>query len=145
MSCLETYATLRIFSDDVHPERITELLGISPTETIPRDPSGKYRVRREKHLWRLQSRGAVASRDNLEHIGWILGRIAGKRAALDELRSIGCEIDVVNYFVSSGQGGPELDTPTIDALSQLGLSIWWDVYFGEESEYSDETKPGVGV
>jgi hypothetical protein len=74
-----------------------------------------------------------------------LGRIAGKRAALDELRSLGCEIDVVNYFVSSGQGGPELDTSTIDTLSQLGLSIWWDVYFGEESEYSDETRPGVGV
>ena len=124
MTCLETYATLRLFSDDVHPDRVTELLGISPTETIPRDPAGKYRVRRENHLWRLESR---------------------KRAALDELRSLGCEIDIVNYFVSSGQGGPELDAPTIDALSQLRLPIWWDIYFGDESEYSDKAKPSVGV
>jgi hypothetical protein len=33
--------------------------------------------------------------------------------------------------VSSGQGGPFLDSRMISALNHLGLDIWWDVYFGD--------------
>jgi hypothetical protein len=135
MSCLETYATLRIFSDDLHPDRITEILGVQATDPAPRDLERKYRPRREHHMWRWRSRTSVDSKNNLDHVASITALLSGKRSSLDELRSLGCEIDIINYWVSSGDGGPGLDHASIAALNDLGLSISWDIYFGETSEY----------
>jgi hypothetical protein len=102
MTCLETYATLRIFSRTPEPAVIGASLGIDATDPIPLDPLSKYSNEseerrlsssncqcrlRDRHLLFLGVRGA----------GWSLSR----RAVMRE-------------------------------LSQLGLSIWWDVYFANE-------------
>ena len=137
MTCLETYANLRIFSELLHPNEISELLGLEATDTIPLNPESKYRVRRETNYWGWNSRTVVSSTDNLEHVAAITQRLSGKRALLDQLREKGCEIDICCYWVSSGQGGPLVDRSMLAALSQLDLEIWWDVYFGEESEYAE--------
>jgi hypothetical protein len=143
MSCLENYATLRIFSADLHPDRISEILGVPATESTPRDLDSKYRPRREGHLWRWSSRGSVDSKDNLDHLSSITALLSSRQGPLDELRSLGCEVDISNYWVSSGDGGPRLDHTALGALSKLGLSIWWDIYFGEASEYGTELDPGI--
>ncbi len=50
---------------------------------------------------------------------------------------MGCQTDIVNYWVSSGQGGPYLSVATMQSLTDLNLPVWWDMCFGEESEYRE--------
>ena len=135
MSCIETYATLRIFSADLHPDEIGEILGIEPTKTIPRDPASKYRPRRECNFWSWETRDRVQSTDNAEHLAAIIKQLEGHSAALQKLRDMGCQTDISNYWVSNGQGGPSLDVEMMGVLHELGLSIWWDMYFGSEEEH----------
>ena len=137
MSCLETYATLRIFSDSLHPDEVTRRLGVEPTMGRPINLESKYRHERESHYWGWSSDSQVASRDGLEHIGSIVELLRGKHDALQDLQRVGCQIDRCCYWVSSGQGGPSLDVAAIKALSSLDLEIWWDVYFGHPKDYGE--------
>ena len=145
MTCLETYANLRIFSDALHPSEISEILGLEATDTIPLNAESKYRVRRETNYWSWNSNTVISSTDNLEHVAAITQRLSGKRAQLDQLRTRGCEIDICCYWVSSGQGGPFVDRSMLTSLSELDLEIWWDVYFGEESEYAPPPADAEGT
>ena len=134
-TCLETYATLRIFSESLAPDVIGDVLGVEATVAKPIDPASRYRPRRETNFWGWCSEGSVNSVDNLQHVAAIIDLLDGKAAALEDLRSRGCQIDICCYWVSTGQGGPSMDMATMKALVALGLEIWWDVYFGKEEEY----------
>ncbi len=50
---------------------------------------------------------------------------------------MGCQTDICNYWVSNGQGGPSLDVEMLGALHDLGLPIWFDMYFEREDETED--------
>jgi hypothetical protein len=135
MSGLETHATVRIFSESLHPDEISRTLGISATRPRPKEPDSKYRPRREYHYWSWCSDDQVHSLDGLEHVRAVTTLLRDKHEELERLRGAGCDIDVCCYWVSSGQGGPSLEVSDLAALSSLGLPIWWDVYFGEPEEY----------
>jgi hypothetical protein len=135
MTCLETFATLRIFSQSNDPETISSVLGIDPTDSAAIDPNARARRRREWHRWEWCSRYSIQGVDNLRHVRAITHLLQGKKKELEQLRSSDCEIDICCYFISSGQGGPALDMPTLKELTELELEIWWDVYFGKEEEY----------
>ena len=144
MACLETYASLRIFSGSVHPDQVSAVLAIEPTLSRPIDPSSKYRHRREHHYWDWESRTAEQSTDNLAHVNALLDSLQGKGAALEHLRDLGCAIDICCYWVSSGQGGPSLDLPTIEKLARLKLPIWWDIYFGNGEDDGNAVSQSLG-
>src|SRR5262245_23921155 len=129
MTCIETFATLRIFSATMHPKAIGEILAVEATDTIPIDPSSKYRVRRETNYWNWCTQHRVNSADNTLHIAALLEVFGSKQAELESLRTAGCETDICCYWVSTGQGGPSLEVATMQELARLGLPIWWDVYF----------------
>jgi hypothetical protein len=137
MACLETFATLRIFSESVSPEEIGRILGILGTKTRPRNPESRYRHQRESHYWAWCSAENLNSTDGLEHVRSVIERVSDKNLQLQQLRALGCELDVCCYWVSDGQGGPMLDVNSLFNLSRLGLEIWWDIYLGEKSEYID--------
>jgi hypothetical protein len=139
MTCIETFATLRIFSTDVHPDEISAVLGFAATRTRPRDPNSKYRHKRENHIWAWETHDHVKSTDNAEHIAAIISQLDGRADALQTLRDKGCEIDICNYWVSTGQGGPSLEPDMMGDLHRLGLPIWWDVYFEEEGEREEQS------
>lgn len=147
MSCLETYATLRIFSKTTHPDEVSRVLGTEATKARPIAPDSKYRHERENHYWGWSSDRDIQSRDGIEHVRAVILLLQDKEQQLSQLRAAGCEIDVCCYWVSSGQGGPFLDNSALTELSRLGLEIWWDVYFGKEEEYvqdaSDSTAGGT--
>src|SRR5262245_16075460 len=126
-TCLETHATLRIFSEVLHPEVIGRRLQIESMDMLPRDPASRSRPRREKNYWGWCTRGVVDSTDNVAHVAAVISLLEAKGNVLDELRLEGCEIDICCYWVSSGQGGPSLDVDMMQSLCKLGLSIWWDV------------------
>jgi hypothetical protein len=144
MSCLETFATLRILSPTLVPAQIGAALGIEPTRVAARDPSSRYRPRREHHFWAWSSEGQVDSLDGLVHVRAVLDLLQGREQALAELRRAGCELDVSCYWVSSGQGGPALDLDAMTRLAGLGLEIWWDVYFGDARE-DEAARPAAGA
>lgn len=132
MACLETHASLRVFSQTIHPDEISRVLGFSASKAIPLNPDSRYRARREYHFWKWSSDTELQSGiDNIEHIRTVVRRLAGKERQLDQLRDMGCEVDIGCYWVSDGQGGPYLDTATLTELARLKLEIWWDVYFSE--------------
>ena len=134
MACTETYATLRIFSTDVDPRKISEILGIEATHAEPRDLNAKYKHRRENHFWSWETRHQVESTDNAEHVAEIIKLLEGRTTTLESLREMGCHTDITNYWVGSGQGGPSLSVEMLGALHDLGLSISWDTYFDDEDE-----------
>jgi hypothetical protein len=107
------------------------------------DPTSKYRPRREYHYWGWSSSRQLKSLDGIEHVRAVIALLDGKEHKLAQLRTNGCEIDVCCYWVSSGQGGPFLDNSALTHLSHFGLSIWWDVYFGEEDEYAEDASKGA--
>ena len=134
MACTETYATLRVFSEDVEPAKIGEVLGLEATDSIPRDLNSKYKPRREAHYWAWESRNKIESTDNAKHIAEIIKLLEGRSAALEKLREMGCQTDISNYWVGNGQGGPSLDVEMLGALHKLRLPIWWDTYFDQEGD-----------
>jgi hypothetical protein len=135
MSCLETYATLRVLSATLAPESIETALGIAATQAISADPDSRYRNRREWNLWKWSTRGLLHSRENLDHLQAIVSLLEGKADQLAGLRALGCQTDIFCYWVSSGQGGPYLDSETMMSLARLGLDVAWDMYFGDEADY----------
>lgn len=120
------------------PDSVGAALGVAATGAFPINPESRYRNRREWNLWKWSTRGVVHSRDNLEHLQAITTLLEGKADQLATLRGLGCETDIFCYWVSSGQGGPYLDSATMRSLAALGLDVSWDMYFGEESDYPEE-------
>ncbi len=132
-TCVETYATLRVFSDSVAASKVDDLLGLTPTRSFERnDRHGIGNVRTHSG-WMLSSRGEIASKDSRRHIDWLLKKLDGKYEAVTELRSAGCQIDVSCMWVSVGQGGPVLSPSQMKLLALYELEVWWDVYFDNNS------------
>jgi hypothetical protein len=133
-TCVETHSTLRIFSDDIGPDRITSVLGISPTDSFHQGESSGNGRQRKTHGWFYSTEQSSSSKDTRHHIDIILAMVEGKDEKIAALRQKGCEFDIVSYWVSRGQGGPELLPHQMLKLGTLGISIWWDIYFKNEPE-----------
>lgn len=134
-SCQATHATFRVFSNTLNPSSITDVLGVRPSESFAKgEPYGKNGLLRRATGWLLTSRDAVKSRDTRRHIAWILEQLATKGDAVRALRKTGAEIDVSCYYVSVGQGGPTMSAEQMSELGQLGIDVWFDVYFDSAAE-----------
>jgi hypothetical protein len=134
-TCLETYSTLRIFSDELDPEYITTLLGIEPTGSFRKgDLHGQGKLRRKAHGWFYCSETLSRSRDTRRHLDLLLAALAGKDIELKTLQTRGCETSIAGYWVSIGQGGPWLMPHQMLRLGALGIHIWWDVHFADHGE-----------
>jgi hypothetical protein len=134
-TCLATYSTLRIFSDDLGPDEITRLLQTEPTEAFRKgDLHSKGKLRRKTNGWFYSTKKLSNSRDTRRLVDMILTMLDGKADAVKALQSKGCKIDITSYWLSVGQGGPWLMPEQMLKLGALGISIWWDVYFTGEDE-----------
>lgn len=132
MACTRTYATLRICSKNVHPDEITEKLGMVPSSTRPIDPESKYEHQRNFHLWAYTTKDISDSTENVEHLEIILSTLKGKSNQIGSLRSIGCDADIFCYWDSTGQGGPSISVELMKELVEFGLGVSWDIYFNDE-------------
>jgi hypothetical protein len=134
-TCLETFSTLRIFSEKLSPTEVTKILKIKPTESFQKgEPLNKGKLHRKTNGWFFETENTVKSRDTRRHIDFILQAVGRKGRAIKNLHQKGCQLDIISYFVSTGQGGPALWPHQMLKLGQLGVEIWWDVYFKQEDE-----------
>jgi len=128
-SCSRTYATLRIYPKDIHPDVITNLLNIKPSHI---SVSGEKSIRGHKCVngWFLSTKGILKSRDSRKHIDWILDKIQAVSKKIHELQKCGASMDVMCFWGSaSGDGGPTISPDQMARLVKMNLEVWWDVYF----------------
>jgi hypothetical protein len=133
-TCVETYSTLRIFSDELGPDEIGRILRMEGNDGSFRkgDVHGGGKLRRKANGWFYSTEGLSSTTDTRRHIDLILSALEGREDGIEKLREAGCKIDVCSYFVSVGQGGPWLMPEQMLRLGRLGIEVWWDVYFREE-------------
>lgn len=132
-TCARTHAGLRIYHDQLDPDRVTGMLGIEPTRT---QVKGQVEIRPSGREftppiggWFLSTKGVVDSRDVRRHLDWILDRLVGRDEALQRLRAEGCRMDVFCYWLSAeGHGGPMLSPSIMRRLAELDLTIGFDIY-----------------
>jgi Domain of unknown function (DUF4279) len=136
-SCAETYATLRIFSDDLTPEAISAALGVDPTDSFRKGEPFSPRVQRPRpqHGWFLCTKGLVHSKDTRRHIDWLLDKVCPAALAFARVTKHGANSDVFSFWSSArGQGGPMLSVAQMQRLATLGLECIWDVYYRGDDE-----------
>ena len=132
-TCSRTYAELRIYHDDLDPERITGLLGIQPSQTQVKGraytkPSGRE-FTPPIGGWFLSTEGLIASKDVRRHVDWILDRLTGKEETLRRLQAEGNSMDILCFWMSAdGHGGPTLSPGIMRRLGELELEIGFDIY-----------------
>jgi hypothetical protein len=132
----------------MHPSRVTELLGVSPTrqvvagEVSPPNSLGRKRVGKING-WFLSSEGHVESKDVRRHLDWLLAKLQQNPEALRKLQSApGVRMSVECVWWSRyGDGGPTLWPEQMQALAALNLECGFDfAYYGaEESDESDQS------
>ena len=134
-TCVETYSTLRVLSDDVVPAEVTRVLQVEPTDSFQKgDTHSRGKLRRKTNGWFYSTQKLCDSRDTRRHIDMILTALEGKEEAVASMQRQGCEFDITSYWVSTGQGGPWLMPQQMLKLGRLGLEVWWDIYFSDEGK-----------
>jgi hypothetical protein len=134
-TCVRTCSTLRVFSDDICPEEITNLLRIEPTLAFRKgDAHARGKLQRKANGWLYSTKKLCSSQDTRRHIDLILAALDGKADSVKKLQLKGCKIDISSYWVSRGQGGPWLMPEQMLKLGTLGIGVWWDIYFESEDE-----------
>jgi hypothetical protein len=134
-TCVETYSTLRIYSDNVSPEQVSAVLGVEPTSSFRKGEAfGTHGLVRKMNGWFYTTERRLASKDTRRHIDAILKTLEGKARAVELLAAKGCAFDLCSYWLSVGQGGPALWPHQMRSLGELGIEVWWDIYFSQESE-----------
>jgi len=134
VGCLSTYAGLCIYSPDLSPKAISDVLGVQPTRAVERDPTSSKPGKKAHNFWLWSTEELVESTDNLDHLREIFAVFRERSESLAKLREAGVTMTISVYWDSNGQGGPTLDAPTIAELHHLGVDIWWDVYFVSEDD-----------
>lgn len=144
-TCNSTYATLRIVGGDDHPNTISEALELTASSMVVKGEEGVWRdgrftpdetgrVRRY-NAWSFNTSDYSDSRDALRHIDFIAEKLLPKKEQLEHLRSQGWGMDIVVFWESlGGHGGPSLTPATMQALAELNIPIWFDIYFAEDEE-----------
>jgi hypothetical protein len=135
-----TCAKLCVYSGDIHPNVVTNLLGIEPTghvavgergrlNKLGRAPVGKI------NGWFLSSEEQVRSKDLRRHLDWLIERLGVCRDGLRRLQ----EQKGVRMYVSCpwwprlGGGGPTLWPEQMQGLAELNLECTIDF-----ADYSDK-------
>jgi uncharacterized protein DUF4279 len=132
-TCKETYATLRIYPENLDPDQVSECLALSPSSIQRRGEarllsSGNYATKR-LNGWFLTSKGIVDSRDVRRHIDWLLDKVEPAALQFGEILTEGARADISCFWVSaSGHGGPTLSPSQMGRLAKLQLECWFDLY-----------------
>ncbi len=128
-ACKATYATLRIYNDELEPDVVSKRLALTPSESQKRgQPLGPNRVA-PLGGWFLSSQDKVISKDVRRHVAWLLDQMVGREDQFLKLQDEGYETDIFCYWLSaSGHGGPQIDPALMQRLVSLRLVISFDVY-----------------
>jgi len=133
-TCSYTHAWLRIMGESLDPDEVTCLLEVTPTE-IQRSGERLSPETDNVHQysgWFLSTKGVLTSLDARHHLDWILERVGDKHREFAALRDRGYLLDACCRWDSkSGEGGPTLSPLQMLGFAQLGIELWFDIYFDD--------------
>lgn len=136
--CLRTYATLRIYPGEIHPDDVTARLGITPSkfwlrdEALAANPAQKASPgAKTMHGWFLTTHGKLASKDTRRHIDLLLTPLLEVAGEVQQLQRQGAAMDIICFWHAAPlQGGPALAPRQLLMLSQLNIAIAWNIFVG---------------
>jgi len=146
--CLRTYATLRIYPGEIHPQEVSARLQIAPSkfwvrdETLAAIPGQKSAQKatsgtkagpgaKAMHGWFLTTHGKLDSRDSRRHIDMLLEPLLPVAVELASLQQQGATVDIICFWhAAPQQGGPALSPRQLRTLSDLNIAIAWNIFHG---------------
>jgi hypothetical protein len=133
-TCAGTYATLRITSDTLSLEEISEALRQSPARSIRKGELRSERASLKNRYftysgWFYCTKELSTSRDCRRH----LDNIPQDNSFILSLKSQGCDVDIV-IFYSYTQGGPTISPIQMLPLAEANIDVWWDLYKENEED-----------
>ena len=131
-TCMSTYATLRITSNTLSPEKISEIIKQNPTRIIQKGALRSERASLKNRYfthngWFYCTKELSTSRDCRRHLDIIIKDALQNISAVLELQGQGCNIDIV-IFYSYSQGGPTISPDQMLPLASAKIDVWWDLY-----------------
>lgn len=137
-TCICTYATICVSSNDIQPHEITNHIGVEPTSFAVkgelRSTSAIVKNRNyHTNLWFYSTKGNCESRDCRRHLDQISENVLKSKIGLATLRGLGCSLDVAIYYEYT-QGGPTISPRQMAAFAEADIDVWWDLYRGNEIE-----------
>ena len=132
--CLRTYATLRVYSGEIAPSEISEMLGVEPSRVWNKG-STETAVPRKKNGWFLTSRDQVESLDSKRHVDFILNQLVANKEYIAGLTARGLQVDIMCLWQSANksEGGPSLLPAQMQLLAEMGIAIAWNIYVDRNS------------
>ena len=135
-TCMETRAELLIYPKELHPDEVTKIMGIEPTQRnvageVNINSIGRKRVTKNNG-WFLSSEGSVDSLDVRRHLDWLIAQIESKSEALEKIQSlpeVKMSVNCAWYLRSETGGGPTIWPEQMAALARLNLELSFDIYF----------------
>lgn len=134
-ACLRTYCTLRIYTGEKCPDKLSEILDCKPLsvwhkkEEGPGQANSKPFNSKPFNAWFYSSRNAIDSRESRRHLDYVLAILEGKKTQLDEYLGGQSYKDIICFWQSSGeQGGPVLNAKHAAILADFDLEISWNLY-----------------
>lgn len=134
-TCDRTCAKFRKYPSTGTHERITELLGISPTSSGTmgdrRNTARGAESQTRRTHWIFSTEANVSSRDLRAHLDWLLDLIEDKSPVISQLsREMGTKMDInCIWWSASGHGGPTLWPEQMGRIAVLGLELGFDIQF----------------
>jgi len=140
--CLRTYATLRIYPGEIHPQEVSARLQIVPSKFWVRDETlavipGQYPAQKTSpgakamHGWFLTTHSRLDSRDTRRHIDTLLEPLLPVATEVASLQRQGAAIDIICFWhASPQQGGPALSPKQLRMLADLDIAIAWNIFHG---------------
>jgi ribosomal protein L19 len=139
----KSVATLRISGDDLVPEEITRLLGVSPTHAQTKgqvfvgEKTGSRRVA-NCGMWRLCA--ADQEPDDVDtQISEILAALTSDSAVWRDITSR-YDVDLFcGFFLGKTNSGFSLSPQSLAALGDRGIEISFDIYSPDQDEIAPRT------
>jgi Domain of unknown function (DUF4279) len=130
-------ATLRIFSDDLRPDEISQMLKCEPTKAelkgdVIHYPSGRERTVKRGN-WRLVAKNAEPE-DLDGQIRWLMSQVSDDLNVWKSLTHA-CDVDLFcGLFMQSSNDGFSLSSETMLMLGQRGIELGLDIYDASDED-----------
>ncbi len=144
MSAVErSVVTLRIYGDDLIPQDITEILGVSPThaetkgQEIVGRKTGKVRVAKSG-MWRLCALDRQPE-DLDGQIREIFSQIPAEIAVWQSITKKYRTNLFCGLFMSETNDGLSISAQSLAFLAERGVELWFDIYAPDGNDHESNT------
>jgi hypothetical protein len=131
MSIKATQATLRIFSDEMSLDFVSQAFGMNPTRVYlkgqPKGPRSPHVINKES-VWLIKS-PLPDNSELADHIAHLLVLLEDRASAIQSIRSRITSMDIFCMYSSdNGQGSAVLDAKLIQRLAKQDIDVVFDLY-----------------